>query len=285
MRTAFAGALLLVLAGCADEPAPRFDAPLVSGVLTLPLAETQRFDARLSPGGLLAALQGTGGPRLQVDAVAEGIIVAQLPRERFQAAILGDGVAAYDALGRVGALADEGFSLVVGSGFVSVFNPLRPLGLLQLQGQVKGEIALHGYTRVLGAKDGDLRVIPRETYHLGLFDSAIQVGPGIVQAGKLDILQRERELPAHIRAFVATCEDHWLAGIAHAPAHLYDLGERLLGYFAANRMRCDEVVNLSGDREALLAIRSPDGGSIAYFGSPILPKASFVAFREKVAAG
>ena len=279
MRTAFAGALLLVFAGCADEPAPRFDAPLVSGVLTLPLAETQRFDAQLSPGGLLAALQGAGGRRLPVEAVAEGIIVAQLPRERFQAAILGDGVAAHDALG------NAGFALVVGSGFVSVFNPLRPLGLLQLQGQMKGEIALHGYSRVLGAKDGDLRVIPRETYHPGLFDSAIQVGPGIVQAGKLDILQRERELPAHIRAFVATCEDHWLAGIAHAPAHLYDLGEQLLAYFAANRMRCDEVVNLSGDREALLAIRSPDGGSIAYFGSPILPKASFVAFREEAAGG
>lgn len=243
-------------------------------MLTLPLAETQRFDAQLSPPGLLAALQGAGARHVQVEAVGTAIVVAHLPRARFEAAILGDGVAAHDAL------TDQGYALVLGSGFVSVFNPVRPLGLLQLQGEVKNEPTPHGYTRVLGTSGGDLSVIPREDYHPGLFDSAIQVGPGIVQGGKLDILQRERKLPAHIRAFVSTCEDRWLAGIAHTPTHLYDLGERMLEYAAANHLRCAEVANLSGDREALLAIRSEDGKSIAYFGMPTLPKASIVAFRE-----
>ena len=220
---AFTGALLWLVLGCAEEPAPRFDAPLASGVLMLPLGANQRFDARLSAGGLLAAMEGHGALGVEADAVGAEIVLAHLPRGAYRAAILGDGVSAYDAL------ATAGHSVVVGSGFVSVFNPVRPLGLLQLQGDVMSDAAPHGYSRVLGAKDDDLRVIPREDFHPGLFDSAIQVGPGIVQEGKLDILQRERKLPPHIRAFVATCSDRWLAGVAHAPMHLYDLGERLLG--------------------------------------------------------
>ena len=271
-RGVFTGVLLGLILGCAEEPAPRFDAPLASGVLMLPLGSAQRFDAQLSANGLLAAMRGHGAPGLEVEALGGEIVLAHLPRSAFRAAILGEGVSAYNAL------AEAGYSLVIGSGFVSVFNPVRPLGLLQLQGDVKSDLTPHGYTRVLGAKNDDLRVIPREDFHPGLFDSAIQVGPGIVQDGKLDILQRERKLPPHIRAFVATCSDRWLAGIAHAPMHLYDLGERLLEHFAANRLRCDEVVNLSGDREALLAIRSPDGKSMAYFGVPTLPKASIIAF-------
>lgn len=241
------------------------------------MRDAQRFDALLSHDGMLAALQGSGNTHLAVAAVGADadVLVAHLPHAHFEPAILGLGVAALDAL------LENGYTLVLGSGFVSVFNPVTPLGLLQLDGEVKSEPTRHGYTRILGAGSGGLAVIGRRDYHPGLFESAIQVGPGIVQAGKLDILQRERDLPAHIRAFAATCEDRWLAGIARSPMHLYDLGEGLLGYFADEGLVCDEVVNLSGDREALLAIRSEDGGSIAYFGNPALPKASLVAFRAR----
>lgn len=273
---ALLAALALVLCAC-DEPAPRFDAPLVSGVLTLPLLETQRFDARLSASGLLTVLQDTR-QHINVDAAGDAqLIVAHLPRDAFETTILGLGVAALDAL------VDQNYALVLGSGFVSVFNPVSPLGLLQLDGELKNAPTPHGYTRILGSHRGQLSVTGRADYHPGLFESAIQVGPGIVQQGKLDILQRERELPAHIRAVAVTCEDRWLAGIAQAPMHLYDVGERLLAYFHANGLRCDEVVNLSGDREALLAIRSDDGASVAYFGDPTLPKASVVAFRARAA--
>ena len=74
-------------------------------------------------------------------------------------------------------------------------------------------------------------------------------------------------------------DDRWLAVVAQTPMHLYDLGEWLLRYFEAGNLRCSEVVNLSGDREALLAIFDADGNSIAYFGDPTLPKASIVAFK------
>lgn len=274
-----AAALALVGLAACQEPAPRFEAPIASGVAALPLRDTQRFDAVLSNEGLLAALRGHAADRFVVDALGAdaAVVVAQLPREGFEARILGGGIAALAALA-------DGHALVLGSGFVSVFNPVEPLGLLQLQGRVVSEPAPHGYTRILGIASGALEVIGRSDFHPGLFEAAMQVGPGVVQAGRLDILQRERELTPYIRAFAATCADRFIAGVAQDPMHLYDMGERLLAYFAAEGLNCAEVVNLSGDREALLAIGAEDGGSVAYFGNPTLPKASVVAFRPIAAA-
>ena len=265
----------LILGGCGD-PAPRFEAPLASGVVTLPLRNAQRFDAMMSPAGLVAAFQGSGSA-VSVDTLGArtSMVVTHLLRSRFEPAILGAATIPMDAL------VDGGYTLVVGSGFVSVFDPVAPLGLLQLGGEVHSEITPHGYTRILGVRDGQLSIIPRRDYHRGLFESAIQVGPGVIENGELDIHPGERDLPPYIRAFVVTCADRWLAGIARSPAHLYDVGESLLAYFRANSLVCDEVVNLSGDREALLALMSDDRRSISYFGNPTLPKASVVAFRAR----
>ena len=262
-----------VLSGC-DEPAARFEAPVASGVLTLPVRETQQFDAMMSNAGLHAALQGSHAA-IEVGGLGESsqMLLAHVPKDRFEPVILGVETTALDAL------VDGGYALVVGSGFVSVFDPVSPLGLLQLNGEVLSEVTPHGYTRILGVSEGMLRIIGRADYHPGLFESAIQVGPGVVEGGKLDIRPSERELPAYIRAFVVTCQDRWLAGVAQTPMHLYDVGSQLVELFEQEGLACDEVVNLSGDREALLALSSDDGNSIAYFGNPGLPKASVVAFR------
>ena len=250
---------------------------MTSGVVAVPVDQGARFDRRIGQEELLAALARSGHEHLAFEALDDeaSLIVAHLPRSRFSASILGLGVVAVDVL------ASDGHALVLGSGFVNVFNPVLPLGLLQLDGEVKTEPTRHGYTRIVGVRAGELGIIGRDEYHPGLFESAIQIGPGIVQQGKLDILQRERKLPAHIRAVVAACEDRWLAAVAQSPAHLYDLGERLIGYFEAEGLRCEEVANLSGDREALLAVSSADGSRIAYFGNPTLPKASIIAFRAR----
>lgn len=275
MRTTRACLVLAILLTGCEEPAPRFQAPLASGVVTLPMPGTQRFDATMSAAGLVAAFQGSGtAVAVHTPGVGNSLVVAQLMRSEFEAGILGADTIALDAL------IDGGYSLVIGSGFVSVFDPVAPLGLLQLDGEVQSELTPHGYTRILGVRNGELSIIGRRDYHPGLFESAIQVGPGVVERGKLDIRPQERELPPYIRAFVATCDDRWLAGIAQAPMHLYDVGESLVAYFADNSLACDEVVNLSGDREALLALISDDRRSIAYFGNPTLPKASVVAFRH-----
>lgn len=275
-RLAFASAALVgLLVPSCEEPAPRFKAPLTSGVITLPMPATQRFDDRLSASGLPAALRASSRPELVVDLldVTAGAIVVALPRERFAATVLGGGAVALDAL------AQDGYALVLGSGFTSVYNPVAPLGLLQLDGAVASEPARHGYTRVVGAQDGELAIVHHGDWHPGLFDAAMQVGPGIVEGGQLDIRPTERERPPYVRAFVATCRSHYLAGIAPQPMHLYDLGQLLLAYFEQSGRECDEVANLSGDREALLAVASEDGRTVAYFGNPTLPKAAIVAFR------
>lgn len=276
LRVAVAG-LALSLAGC-DAPAPRSEAPLASGVVTLPAPASQRFDAEMSADGLLAAF-GASAPLLAVEAIGEdaALLIAHLPRRTFEARILGIGVEPL-------AILQDGYALVVGSGFVSVYSPVQPLGLLQLDGRLESALTPHGYTRIVGVRRGELGIIGRGDYHAGLFESAMQVGPGIIQQGALDIRRRERALPAYIRAFVAVCADRYLAGVALRPMHLYDVGERLLGYFDAEALVCSEVANLAGDREALLAARATDGRSIAYFGNPALPKASVIAFRALEAA-
>lgn len=266
--------LIALLTGC-EEPAPRFESPLASGVITLPLRDTQRFDTLLSSSGFVAALLGTEnehevttfGPDAEV-------VLLHLPRSRFAPVIIGGGATG------TGLVIDDGFSVVAGSGFVSEFNPVSPLGLLQIDGSVLSELTRHGYTRVLGIQNGTMRVISRSDFHHGLFESALQVGPGIVEQGELAINPTERNLPRYVRAFVATCADRWLIGVTQQPVHLYDLGGGLIDHFASEAIDCDEVVNLSGDREALLLATSADRGSIAYFGNPTLPKASLIAFRE-----
>lgn len=281
-RIGVAAVGLALICGC-EEPAPRFEAPLASGVVTLPMPATQRFDGRLSAAGLVAALHAGGNADLEVVPLADdaGAFVVALPRAGFEATVLGSGAVGGGGVVALDALLQGGHALVLGSGFTSVFNPVLPLGLLQIDGEVASEPARHGYTRVLGARDGELAVIHVGTWHQGLFDSAMQIGPGIVEAGGLDIRPTERQRPAYVRAFVAACPEHYLAGIAQTPMHLYDLGQLLLAYFERSGRACDEVANLSGDREALLAVAGADRRTIAYFGNPMLPKASIVAFRRR----
>ena len=247
------------------------------------MTETQRFDEQLSASGFIAALRGgenLGITFSTVGAISESsgnadIVLAQLPATSFDPRILGPGVSPAEAL------TTGGQTLVLGSGFVSVVDPVSPLGLLQVAGVVISEITPHGYTRVLGVRDGSERsvaIVGRGDYHPGMFESAIQVGPGIIEAGLLDISPRERKLPTFVRAFAASCSDRWIVGVTQIPMHLIDVGERLLAFFAAEELACDEVVNLSGDREALLAVMSEDRRSIAYFGNPTLPRASLLAF-------
>jgi len=172
----------------------------------------------------------------------------------------------------------SGMRVVLGSGFVSEFRPIAPLGLLQIDGAVVSELSGHGYTRIIGLRDGVLDIIGRAEYHRGLFTSAMQVGPGVVELGKLDISERELNLPAHFRAFVASCDASTLVGITLKPMHLYDLGGDLLSTFEAAGLNCMEVANISGDLEALLAVRS--GEQVFYVGDPDSPKASLIAFQQ-----
>ena len=100
MRTTRAACLLLafLIAGC-EEPAPRFDAPLASGVITLPMPATQRFDAMMSTAGLVAGLQGSGATvAVDTPGTDNTLIVAHVLHARFEPVILGVDTTALDAL-------------------------------------------------------------------------------------------------------------------------------------------------------------------------------------------
>ena len=50
-----------------------------------------------------------------------------------------------------------------------------------------------------------LGVVASREYHHGMFESAMQVGPGVVERGLLDISERDLARPKYFRTFVGTC--------------------------------------------------------------------------------
>lgn len=269
MTRATALALVCVLAGCgAPEERPAAYIP----AQTLPVTSAIGGDA----GGeadwqalASAAVAGLAGATMHR---ADGALVLRLPHDRFEARLL-------TAPRLTGKRAlDDGMAVVVGSGFVAEMRSLQPLGLLQVEGAIASAVSLHGYTRIIGFRGGGLAAIARGDYHRGLFESALQAGPGVIEGGRLAIRPRERNLPAYFRAFVGVCAGASLAGISTKPMHLYDLGTNLLGLFDAAGLDCPEVVNLAGDREALLGIRGPGATFLA--GHADTAKAALIGFRD-----
>ena len=212
------------------------------------------------------------------------LVVLELAANRFTPTLLvadtgnGRGISARDAL------AQPGMAVVIGSGFVSELRSLSPVGLLQKEGRQISELQRHGYTRILGIRDGTLGVVSSREFHRGMFASAIQVGPGIVEQGQLDISTADLNRQKYFRTFVATCDDRTLVGASSIPMHLYHVGQRFLEFAAENGMQCDEMVNLAGDREAILAIATGATGSadrIGYLGHPETGKAALLGFRRR----
>lgn len=188
-------------------------------------------------------------------------------------------------------MAETQTTVVVGSGFVSLVRDMEPIGLLQHHNELLSGIEQHGYTRILGitknptnsaeqtAPLSRFEVVHRSEWLPGLFNSALQAGPGIVEQGKLDISERDLQRPKYFRSFVAECGDRALTGISLVPTHLYTLGTSLVELFSRENLPCREVVNLAGDREAVL-LTSYDSKA-AYLGDPQPRKVALIAFRQR----
>ena len=261
-------ALVCVLAAC-DAPEER-----VTGYVpaeTLPAASSTGRDSGAEADWQALASAAVAGLAGVTVHHAEGALVLELAADGFEPKLL----TAPGLSGR-GAL-DDGMAVVVGSGFVKELRSLQPLGLLQVDGAIASAVSMHGYTRIIGFRGGGLAAIVRGDYHRGLFESALQAGPGVIEGGRLAIRPRERNLPAYFRAFVGVCVGASLAGISTQPMHLYDLGTNLLRLFDAAELDCPEVVNLAGDREALLGIRG--AGETLLVGHADTAKAALIGFR------
>lgn len=234
------------------------------------------------PAALVAAFAAVAGPGIEVASIPAAP-AAESPQPPIAIALILD-LARFepmlltqpDGTDGVTALTKGNATVVLGSAFVAEFSPLQPLGLLQVDGQLINELQPHGYTRVLGFADDGIGVVGRSAYHRGLFSSALQVGPGIIEQGKLDISERELKLPEYFRTFLANCGPSLLVGASTRPVHLRVLGDRLLAFADQRNLACDEAVNLSGDREVLLALRNADEAIV--LGNPRVKKTALIGF-------
>ncbi len=257
--------------GCEQAPTPNGPATaLPAGFLpaTTLAANWHETLTDETPEGLSSTVVGAGPDRL---------LVFEIDPDHFEPVLLtspGNGISALTAL------QENSATLVIGSGFVTEAHSLAPVGLLQHEGTVLNPVQVHGYTRILGINDDGIGVVHRKDYQRGLFHSAIQAGPGIVEAGELDISERDLRRPRYFRSFVAVCRDRWIAGVSLEPAHLRTLGVLFLEHAQARSLACTEVVNLAGDRQAVL-VAATSAGRVFTHGDPHTHKLSLIGFMPK----
>ncbi|NIP14794.1 MAG: hypothetical protein GWM88_08720 [Pseudomonadales bacterium] len=279
--------LWAAFAGACDQKAGaerEVDAVVPSGSLELPardlVAETIMAPSRFVE--LFSQLEEPGLRIHRVDVDGEvAMVLVEVDEQRFEPVLVGADGASRSGVTAVEALTDFGLDVVIGSSFVSEIHSLTPVGLLQIDGTVISDLQAHGYTRVLGVRQEGLGVVSSRAYHRGIFDSAVQAGPGVVEEGRLDISERDLKRPKYYRTFVGVCDGKALLGASQVPMNLHAVGKRLLEYLAEIGEQCDEVVNLAGDREVVLARLSPDRRRVTYFGHPFTAKAGLLGFRRR----
>jgi len=256
------------LAGCgAEQPVDRNSGALALISGTLPPTEQDVTEHSYWQADGLRAHEVTS---------ADGrLLVLELDPAYFEPAIVAapqTGIAAIDAL------RTNDYRVVIGSGFVSELNSLAPVGLLQIDGQTLNPVQGYGYTRILGINDGGMGVVHRNDYQRALFHSALQAGPGIVENAQLDISEKDLLRPKYFRSFVGLCAQRWLVGVSLAPTHLRTLGQAMVEYAEDQQWQCEDLVNLAGDRQAVLLLRTRSG-TLLYHGDPDTYKVSLLGFR------
>ena len=262
---------VLVLVGCEEPPENRPGAPAVS-VPYGSIPETARDwrDHLAEPG-----IEGITPHFVGKD--ADELLLIELEPATFEPVLIG---MPKKGISSAGALRQHELAVVLGSGFVAELRGLEPVGLLQVQGETLNPVQGYGYTRIFGINDQGIGVVHRDRYQRDLFHSALQAGPGIIERGELDISEADLKRPKYFRSFVAVCADRWLVGVSLAPTHLRTLGQNLTAFFAASHWQCNDVVNLAGDRQAVLLVATGDDAFV-YHGDPDTYKASLLGFRSR----
>ena len=227
-------------------------------------------DAFLAALTRLAQQPGVELHRLADDGSAPFAVALGFDSQRFEAVLFGTSARQ--------ALAADAVA-VVGSGFVSLASNRQPVGLLRIDGVTISPLEIHGYTRVLGVTSGRFDVIHRSDYNPERFVSALQAGPGVVEQGQLDISERDLARPRYFRSFVASCANSTLIGASLEPMHLYTLGGALVQLSQREQLGCAEVVNLAGDREAVLGVA--DAAGLALHGYGEKQQAVLIGIRRR----
>ena len=267
VRCAACFAALLLLSACDTAPPP---AQAVAPATTLPSgALPQRdmpFQALLTETPFTSRILGDGE-----------LLVIEVPPGEYAPELVASPAT---GISPRQAMQQQALALLIGSGFVMDPRSYEPIGLLQQQGQLLSEVQPHGYTRILGIRDERLEVIHRNEFDPARFSSALQAGPGVVENFALDISERDLQRPKFFRSFVAVCDGMWLAGISLKPTNLHTLGKLVLADIAHRSYRCKDLVNLAGDRQAVLMLRQQDG-TLLYHGDPDAAKVTLLGFSAQ----
>lgn len=272
--------LLLLLAACDETPTTRTpSAPATELIASL---RTGKTVTALSAAEVTTILQSPLRPGLSAWELADPdgrLVVVAAGFDLLRPRLLG--VTASEPQGVIpdDLVDDDAIAMLIGSGFVSELMALTPLGLLQIEGEVVSRIQRHGYTRIVGVGEKKFGVVDHLQYERGLYPSAMQVGPGVIEHGRLDISERDLERPAYFRALVATCGETTLFVASLTPMHLHAIGRSLLKFAGEQGLTCDELVNLAGDREALLGVRLADSRML-FIGNPRTSRAALVTLES-----
>ncbi len=290
----------LALSACSDQSVQTQQAPATTvphGVLDLNANSSKTMPRKNAVAALteLTQLSGLKYHSLQHEG-ADAAALIEIDLARFAPLVM----TASKGLKPVNAISQTKLSVIVGSSFVSQVRRMQPIGVLQVNGELLQDVEPHGYTRILGIralnpelnaeKEGmasnsqatpawRFEVAHRSQWPLEGLDSALQAGPGIIEKGLLDISERDLTRQRYFRSFVAECGERTVVGATLVPMHLYTLGRELIKFFAANQLNCSEVVNLAGDREAVLLVRHEQ--KAAYLGDPQSPKVGLIGFTEQ----
>jgi hypothetical protein len=272
--------LPVLLAACDETPMTRAaSAPATELIASL---RTGKSVIDLSSADVTATLQSPLRPGLSAWELADPdgqLLVVAAGFDLLRPRLLG--VTASEPQGVIpdDLVDDDAIAMLIGSGFVSELMALKPLGLLQIEGEVVSRIQRHGYTRILGVGERKLGVVDHLQYERGLYPSAMQVGPGVIEHGRLDISERDLERPAYFRALIATCGETTLFVASLTPMHLHAIGRSVLKFASEQRLTCDELVNLAGDREAVLGVRLADARML-FIGNPRTSRAALVTLES-----
>ena len=250
-----AAAAALLLAACGDTPPPK-----------VPSFNANAFMNALIAGSAL----GTRAYRIKESPDID-LVFIEIPKDAFAPELLAEPGTGINLSG------EQTPGIFVGSGFESSTKALTPLGLLLRHGEQLNGIEPHGYTRILGFNATGLTVVHRGEFEPEQFSSALQLGPGIIEDGAVDISEKDLLRPKYQRTAVATCEARWVVAATLQPMHLRTVGLRAKALFDAQHWECDEMVNLAGDQQALVAIY--DGKSWVHYGDMLDLKVALVAFR------
>lgn len=194
--------------------------------------------------------------------------------------IFGVGPSATDGLSASRLVTREGMKVVLGSGFVSSYAPLVPIGLLKLEGREVSPLLRGGQSGIVGIPD-DGSIVIRGIASADVEDltAGLQVGPRLLESGENAILPSEPESrPAATRAFLSVCRDRTaFLGVTRRPAHLYHLAEWILETTRELGLDCPEAVNLSGAGAEVLLVRAEGLPAIEH-GSYQTRQAALIAF-------